>query len=100
MDDDPDLVRKRADEIAGRSAPGDTGALVAHFMVGGVNVRTGQPRGERELHLGEAYAADAAAVPTALDYVALWNAAFIHSNDFAEAVTAFLEKRDPEFTGT
>jgi enoyl-CoA hydratase len=39
-------------------------------------------------------------VDAALDYVALWNAAFIHSNDFAEAVNAFLEKRDPNFTGT
>lgn len=39
-------------------------------------------------------------VEASLDYVALWNAAFIHSNDFAEAVTAFLEKRDPDFTGT
>lgn len=36
----------------------------------------------------------------ALDYVALWNAAFLHSNDLAEAMAAFTEKRFPRFTGT
>lgn len=34
-----------------------------------------------------------------LDYIALWNAAFIQSNDFVEATMAFLQKRSPEFTG-
>lgn len=34
-----------------------------------------------------------------LDYIALWNAAFLHSNDFVEATTAFLQKRPPDFTG-
>ncbi len=36
----------------------------------------------------------------ALDYVALWNAATIHTNDLDEAITAFFEKRPPRFTGT
>jgi exonuclease SbcD len=45
--------------------------LVAHFMVDGVTVRREAPRGERDLHIGEAYAAHGQAVPTALDYVAL-----------------------------
>ncbi len=34
-----------------------------------------------------------------LDYIALWNAAFIQSNDFVEATMAFLQKRPPEFSG-
>ena len=36
----------------------------------------------------------------ALDHMALWNAAFLYSNDLTEAMTAFMQKRDPDFTGT
>lgn len=39
-------------------------------------------------------------VDQALDIAAQWNAAFLISNDLTEAVSAYLEKRKPDFTGT
>ena len=39
-------------------------------------------------------------VKEGLDYVAVWNAAFLQSNDLFEALTAFIEKRPADFTGT
>ncbi|HEX7100948.1 MAG TPA: crotonase/enoyl-CoA hydratase family protein [Acidimicrobiia bacterium] len=45
-------------------------------------------------------AGDALTVDQALEHVALWNSAFLHSNDMAEAIAAHLEKRPPKFTGT
>ena len=44
-------------------------------------------------------AGDGRNVDEALDYVALWNAAFLHSNDLGEAMASFMERRDPKFEG-
>ncbi len=38
-------------------------------------------------------------VEDGLDYVSLWNSSFVTSNDLMEAISAFVEKRPPEFTG-
>jgi enoyl-CoA hydratase len=38
-------------------------------------------------------------VEDGLEYVAVWNAAFLQSNDLEEAISAFAEKREPHFTG-
>jgi DNA repair protein SbcD/Mre11 len=45
--------------------------LMGHFLVGGVKVDTGAPRGERELHMGAAYTATAQAIPAGPQYVAM-----------------------------
>ncbi len=58
-----------ATELAGTDA---VTFLVAHFLVGGAKVHGhGAPRGERELHMGEAYTATAEAIPPGPQYVAL-----------------------------
>ncbi|MDX1691243.1 MAG: exonuclease SbcCD subunit D [Acidimicrobiia bacterium] len=68
-----DRVRRIAEVYATAIGERDdaVGILAGHWMVGGVSVRRGVPRGERELHMGEAYAATADSIPTSLDYVAL-----------------------------
>jgi enoyl-CoA hydratase len=38
-------------------------------------------------------------VDASLDYVAVWNAAFLHSEDLGEAMQAFMQRRAPQFRG-
>jgi exonuclease SbcD len=54
------------------AGPDGVALLVAHFMVTGARIGGhGAPRGERELHIGEAYSATANAIPPSLSYVAM-----------------------------
>ena len=39
-------------------------------------------------------------VEEGLEFVAQWNTLYLQSNDLVEAMTAFMEKRDPTYTGT
>ena len=41
-----------------------------------------------------------ATTAASLQFVATWNSAFLQSNDLREAITAFMEGRTPEFSGT
>lgn len=43
---------------------------------------------------------DGRTIEQALDYMAQWNSSFLVSNDLMEAMSAFVEKRDPDYTGT
>ena len=61
-----------ATAAAARAGNDAVTVLLAHFLVGGAKVHGhGAPRGERELHMGEVYAADSRAIPVGPQYVAL-----------------------------
>ena len=42
---------------------------------------------------------DGRTVEEGLDFVARWNAIYLQSNDLNEAMTAFIERRPPVFSG-
>lgn len=76
---DHDALMDGARELAGEIA------AVSPLVVSGVKKVLAANRG-RDLE-------------QALDYVARWNSAQLLSNDLGEALTAFAEKRDPDFKG-
>lgn len=43
---------------------------------------------------------DGRTLDQSLDYMAQWNSSFLISNDLMEAISASIEKRNPDFTGT
>lgn len=43
---------------------------------------------------------DGRTIDQALDYMAQWNSSFLISNDLMEAMNAYMENREPDFTGT
>ena len=59
------------DALVARAGADAVPVLMAHFMVGGVRVDRSAPRGERELHMGDAYAATPQAIPPGPQYVAM-----------------------------
>jgi enoyl-CoA hydratase len=77
--DDPDGVREEAKSMA------DEIAANSPLAVQGTKAVLAASRGR--------------SVAEGLDYVAAWNAGFLASDDLAEAMTAFMEKRPAVFTG-
>jgi exonuclease SbcD len=59
------------EELVARAGDSLVPLLMGHFLVGGVKVDRAAPRGERELHMGEAYTATAQAIPAGPQYVAM-----------------------------
>jgi exonuclease SbcD len=57
--------------LTATTGPNEVPLLAAHFLVNGVKVNRAGPRGERELHMGDAYAATPQAIPAGPQYVAL-----------------------------
>ncbi len=66
------LTEAYAEHVIAEAGTTAVSLLVAHFMVTGARVGGhGAPRGERELHMGEAYAVGEGAIPPSLGYVAM-----------------------------
>ena len=63
-----DTYAEDAREAAGAEA---VTILVAHFLVDGAKVQLGAPRGERPLHMTQAFAANPQAIPPGPQYVAM-----------------------------
>jgi len=94
---DYDAQRARAVQLLNDVLP-DQAALMARAHELAVAIAANSPlavQGSKQV-LG--FAARRA-VDAELDYVALWNAAFLHSDDLGEAMQAFMARRPPQFRG-
>ena len=84
--------------LCNRSLP-DREALWSHVAELAGEIAANSPlavRGTKQvMNYGDEHGARAG-----FEYVAAWNAAFLASQDLAEAVAAFAQKRDPAFKGT
>jgi exonuclease SbcD len=66
------LCRAYSDAVIARAGSTAVPLLVAHFLVNGVKIGGGgAPRGERALHMGQAYAATEQAIPAGPQYAAM-----------------------------
>jgi enoyl-CoA hydratase len=94
---DYDAQRAREVQLINAVLP-DRDALLAHAKATAVAIAANSPlavQGAKQV-LGFASRRE---IDANLDYVALWNAAFLHSEDLGEAMRAFPERREPKFTG-
>lgn len=76
----------------------DAATLMKHAMEMAEDIATNSPlavQGSKAV----LRAAAGKSADQALDYVALWNAAFLHSDDLTEALHAFSDKRNPSYRG-
>lgn len=94
-----DIDAERAKEIGLVNAVhADADAVVAAAIALAEEIAENSPlavRGSKAV----VRANDGRTVPEALEWVALWNAAFIHSEDLTEAMASHLEGRKPEWKG-
>lgn len=77
----------------------DQGQLVAGARELATEIATNSPlvtQGVKQV----LQANDGRTIDQALDYMAQWNSSFLISNDLMEAMNAYMENRDPDFTGT
>jgi enoyl-CoA hydratase len=94
---DIDVQRAYAIGLVGEVLP-DVAALHARVRVLAHEIAGLSPlavQGAKQV-LGQALRRE---VEQGLDYVALWNAAFLASDDLGEAMRAFMERRPPAFRG-
>jgi enoyl-CoA hydratase len=94
---DYDASRARAVQLLNDVLP-DQAALMARVHELAAAIAANSPlavQGSKQV-LGHAARR---AVDAELDYVALWNAAFLHSDDLGEAMQAFMARRPPQFRG-